>query len=270
MEAVPQLSAIPETMLIPLWARAVELERPEPIIQDRKAAAILSSIDYDFDKFKKSWMSQVGVAVRTVIRDRATQRFLEANPGAVVVNLGAGLDTRWERLKCDNLHCWYDLDVPEAIDTRRLFFEENEGNRFIAKSVFDYSWFDEVEQAGRPLLFIAEGMLMYFKEDEVKPLFRRLSESFPEAEILFEIICPFMVGKARHHDSLKKIDGKVDFKWGIKVPKEMASWHKGLKYLEEWNFYDYHKDRWKWFWYLTKLPFFRANMSSRIVHMKFG
>ena len=269
METAQQLSPIPETMLIPLWARAVELERPEPIIQDPKAAQILSGIDYDFNKFKKSWLSQVGVSIRTAVLDRATRRFLDENPGAVVVNLGAGLDTRLERLPGNHLHCWYDLDVPEAIDMRRRFFKENEKNRFIAKSVFDYDWFQEIDHAGRSLLFIAEGMLMYFPEEEIRPLFRRLGGSFSGAEILFEVICPFMVGKGRHHDSLKSIDGDIDFRWGLKEPKEMESWNSGLKYLEEWNLYDYHRARWKWFRYLAMLPLVRANMSSRIIRMSF-
>ena len=158
-------------MLIPLWARAVELKRPEPIVRDQKAVDILSLIKYDFNKFSKSWLSQVGVSVRTAVLDAAASRFLTENPGAVVVNLGAGLDTRLERLKSDNLHCWYDLDVPEAIELRRRFFEESERNRFVSKSVFDFSWFEDISPGDRPLLFIAEGMLMYFKEEEIQSLF---------------------------------------------------------------------------------------------------
>ncbi|MGZ7118543.1 MAG: hypothetical protein ACXVH2_02455 [Methanobacterium sp.] len=45
------LKGIPETLLIPLWARAVEAKQPHPIIIDEKAIEIMEQIDYDFSKF---------------------------------------------------------------------------------------------------------------------------------------------------------------------------------------------------------------------------
>ncbi len=267
--AAPQLSGIPETMLITLWAKAAESDRPDPIFQDPKTKEIISRIDYDFERFRGGWMVQVGVAVRSSLFDTAVRDFLSPGRKAVVINLGAGLDTRFERLKCDGLERWYDLDVPEAIEVRRRYFKENDRNRFISKSVFDYSWLDEIEDNGAPVLIIAEGMLMYFKEEEIRSLFRRLRGRFREAEMYFEVLSPFMAGKGRHHVSLKKMDSKVDFRWGLKDSRTIESWADGLEYVKEWNYYDYYRSRWRWFWYLARIPLIRANMSSRIVHVRF-
>ncbi len=59
-----RLSAVPETMLIPLWSSADETQRVDSIIKDISAIDILSRIAYDFSLFGKAWMSQVGVCIK--------------------------------------------------------------------------------------------------------------------------------------------------------------------------------------------------------------
>ncbi|WP_200892397.1 hypothetical protein [Aliterella atlantica] len=63
------LGAIQETLLIPLWARAVEKEQSNPIIVDPKSAEIMAAIDYDFDKFSHAKSSQIGCCLRRLILD---------------------------------------------------------------------------------------------------------------------------------------------------------------------------------------------------------
>ena len=59
-----KLTGIPETLLIPLWARAYETERDESIIKDYPAVNMVVAINYGFEKFRKAWLSQIGVSVR--------------------------------------------------------------------------------------------------------------------------------------------------------------------------------------------------------------
>lgn len=265
-----KLTGIPETLLIPLWARAVESEKNQPIIRDPRAVQMVSRIDYDFSKFEKVWLSQLGVSIRTMLLDRATSDFVQRNPGSVVVNLGAGLDTRGERFKDKGITCWYDLDVPEVVKLRQNFFSEDEKHKLIAGSAFDLSWLEQVEYAGKPVLFIAEGMLMYFDEQEVRRLFGQLALRVPGFEMLFEALAPIAVGKSKHHDSLKKLDNAAEFKWGLKNSRDLESWDKKIQFVEEWNYFDFHKDRWKWFGLIARLPFLRPMFSNRIIHLRFG
>lgn len=44
------LNGVPETLLIPLWARAVETKKNNSIIKDYKALDMMESIYYDFSK----------------------------------------------------------------------------------------------------------------------------------------------------------------------------------------------------------------------------
>ena len=264
-----KLIGIPETLLIPLWARSTESKQKEPIICDPKSVEIVSCIDYDFFKFKKSWLTQLGVSIRTMLFDNETVAFLKRNPDAVIINLGSGLDTRYERLKNEKIFCWYDLDVPEAIKFRRMFFTEGNNNKFIAKSLFDFSWMKDINHKGKPILIIAEGLLMYFSEQEVKPVFKKIASSFPKAEMLFETLSPFFVGKSKYHETVKRIDSKAEFKWGLKNSQEIELWDKRIQFLEEWNYSDYHKKRWRWFGYIARFWFIKSALASKIVHLRF-
>ncbi|WP_319491623.1 class I SAM-dependent methyltransferase [uncultured Desulfobacter sp.] len=264
-----KLTGISETMLIPLWARAFETDRENPIVNDPKAREMVSRIDYDFKKFQKSWLSQLGVAIRTMLLDNAILTFIRDNQDAWIVNLGAGLDTRYERIGKESVKCWYDLDVPESIALRKQFFTESSRNRFVATSAYDFSWINEINPA-QAILIVAEGLLMYFSEDENKALFRQLAEKLSGAQMLFEMMAPAAVGKSRRHDALKKIDNTPEFKWGIKNSREMESWHHGIQFVQEWNLVDYHKDRWRWPGYIARMPFIKPRVSQRIVHINFS
>ncbi|MEO0376853.1 MAG: class I SAM-dependent methyltransferase, partial [Cyanobacteria bacterium P01_A01_bin.17] len=94
-----QLKGVPETLLITLYARAAESQKSEPILQDPKAVEIAHQLDYDFSKFEPGWSSQLGCVIRAGHIDRIVQVFIKAHPEAVVINLGAGLCTRYSRLE---------------------------------------------------------------------------------------------------------------------------------------------------------------------------
>lgn len=265
-----KITDIPETMLIPLYCKAAETKQEKPIINDPKAVDMVDHIDYDFTKFNKVWMSQLGVAIRTMIFDREIRNFINQNKNAVIVNLGCGLDTRIERLTNTAFYKWYDLDVPEAIELRNKFFNETESIHFIPKSIFDYSWLDEIKSQGKPLLIVAEGLFMYFEENDLKELFNKLTERFPNAEILFESVAPMMVGRSKQHDAVKHTNGKAEFKWGIKDGKIIENWNTKIQYINQWAFFDYHRERVKngFLRFLVSLSWFKKNMGSRIIHLK--
>jgi len=263
-----KLTGIPETLLIALWARAAATEEQAPIIRDDKAREMVAGIDYDFTKFDKSRFSKLGVAVRTMLLDQALGRFLAAHPDALVVNFGAGLDTRHARMGCDDFP-WYEIDVPESIALRRKFFTETDKYVFIPQSMFDLSWADTIDAKGKRVLFLAEGLFMYFPESEVKPFFRALAQRFPGAEMVFEMLAPFLVGKSKRHESLGKMDQPPEFKWGLKNCRDMEGWHPGIRFMQEWDYYDYYKNRWGLLGLFGRSPFIRPRLSCRIVHLRF-
>jgi methyltransferase (TIGR00027 family) len=270
-----RLEGVSETLLIPLWARAEETRRPDPIFLDAWAEKLVREMDYDFSRFDKAWMSQTGVAIRTLILDRAVGSFLKEYPEAVVINLGAGLDTRFLRLDNGGLH-WFEVDLPEPIRVRRSFFKESCRYRMIEGSIFEHSWINDVRVEDRPVLIIAEGLLMYFEKTEVRDLLVHLMSTFPGAEMLLEMMTPSLVKRSRHHDAVSKTDaahkgGVQDpiFKWGIRNGREAAAYHPGIRFIEEWNYFDFYRERWRWMGWLARIPAFKNRFNNRIVHLAF-
>lgn len=211
----PLLAEVPATLLVPLWARAEEQKRSDPLVRDPRSAEILRALDFDFSRFSGGWMSQLGCCIRTVILDREVQRFLDAHPGSTVINLGCGLDTRVSRLS--GYACWYDLDLPEVIALRSHFFTETEQRHMIASSVLDSGWMERIMAPG-PVLIIAEGLFMYFSEEEVTSLLDALARYFPKAVLLVEMLAPLLVGRNRMHDVVKN----ASFKWTLSDSRDFS------------------------------------------------
>lgn len=230
-----RLDGVAETMLIPLWARATESRRPRPIIRDEAAERLMGKLDYDFQKFAGGWMSQLGVAIRTMLLDRAVEAFLKSNPSAVIINIGAGLDTRFQRVDNGSI-TWYDLDLPEAIAIRKRLFETSIRQRMVAGSVLEDHWLSKVQVGDRPVLLIAEGVFMYFEAWEVSALMERLARAFPGAEMLVELMPPTLVRQGKRHDTVTKTG--AEFKWGLQRGRQMEDLHPSIRFIEEWNYFD--------------------------------
>ncbi len=263
-----RLYGISETLLIPLWARAVELKEARPIIKDCKAAKMVDNIDYNFEKFEKEWSTQISIAVRTEILDNAIKVFIRNHPDGIVINIGCGLDTRFSRIDNGQIR-WFDLDLPDPINVRKQFFRETDRYKMIAKSVFDYSWIDEIPDKTN-VLIIAEGILMYLKEKSVVELLNKLVDSFPNAEMLLEITPPSMVKQDNNENLIKKqYQIEANFRWGVKKGIDLEQINTMIKFIEEWHYFDYHRNRWKSIRWLSLIPGFKNRFGNRIVHIKF-
>ena len=260
-----KLSGVPETLLLPLWARATESKFRRPIIRDAQAVQLVEQIDYDFARFRSAWKSQVGIAVRTKILDAAVTSFIEQHPRAVVVNLGAGLDTRFQRVD-NGMIKWYDLDLPQVVALKRRFFKASERYHLIAQSVMDFAWMDDVLEQKNPVLVIAEGLLMYFCEKDLRRLFDKLVYRFSGAEMLFEMIPIGAVGTRRFHDALAELD--VEFMWSLISSKQLETWNSKIRFIEEWCILDFHRERWRWLAILAHVPTIRMFLGDKIVRIR--
>jgi len=263
-----KLTGVPETLLVALYLRAVETQRADGIIRDEKAVEMIQSIEYDFSRFDRAWLSQVGVAVRTEILDEVTAAFIHQYPDACVVNMGAGLCTRLNRVDNGSI-IWYELDLPEAIELRRRFFTETDRHQFIERSITDFSWMEQIKiKENQPVLFIGEGLFMYFEEQEVKNIFIAMANHFPDAELIFEINGPVSVGRSKHHDALSKTDGQAEFKWGPVSGAVCETWDDRIRFVREWNYLDRHMDRWRFMRLFAYIPPLKRHIMNKIVHLR--
>jgi O-methyltransferase involved in polyketide biosynthesis len=129
---------------------------------------------------------------------------------------------------------WYDLDLPDVIELRRRFFSETERCHMIASSVTDFDWMKKVSTQGRAVLVIAEGLLMYLKEADVKALLLKLQAEYPGSAFVFDAYSTQVVQRITAHPSIRSTGATIH--WGIDDPKEIESWGKGIRLKEEWYF----------------------------------
>ena len=229
-------NVVVETLLIALYARALEAQCPAPLVRDDKAIALVKQIDYDFSRFKLRGHDQATTIMRLREFDRQARGFLARHPEAVVIHISCGLDTRFERVDNGQVE-WYDLDLPEVINLRHNLMDETVRCRFLSYSVFDRAWLDTVSiHAGRPFLFLAEGVLPYFEEAQVKDLVLLLKEQFPGAELVCDAMTPFMIRLHNLELIFSKISARLH--WGLKHGRDLESWGVGIRLLDEWFYFD--------------------------------
>src|SRR5512136_3037209 len=224
----PNLSGVAETLLITLYIRAMESQRPDALIKDERAEALVRQLDQE--TLRKTLaltddFSRVAVILKGREFDRFAQDFLARHPDAVVVHIGCGLDTRFERVAERNGRVeWYDLDLPDVIELRRrLVGGEGARHHFLACSVLDSAWLEAVSaHRSRPFLFLAEGVFMYFEEAQVKSLVLTLREHFPGAELVFDAFSPIM--RWGHNIRVTRTRVGAYLHWGLKHPQDLEQW----------------------------------------------
>ena len=116
------------------------------------------------------------------------KNLLTENPDCVVIQLGTGLDARFDRLGRPNVTHWYDLDLPESIETRQKLLPASGQNSYLPMSLFDFSWIDMVASQGKPILIIVEGVLMYFSPDEVRGFLKKLLKKFQKRRFWMDLL----------------------------------------------------------------------------------
>jgi O-methyltransferase involved in polyketide biosynthesis len=195
-QQAPDLGDVQSTLFIPLTARARETRRRHPALRDPKAVEVIEAVDFDAAVYGKGWGGFVTIP-RTVIFDHWVREFLARHPGGTVVELGTGLNTRFERTDNGTVH-WIDLDLPDTIALRGRFFADPvltlpadpgrpPGRRWmIASSISGEDWLDAVTQFPPPYFFVADGVLAYLQPEDVAATLTRIAERFPGSYLAFD------------------------------------------------------------------------------------
>ncbi len=261
------LSGVTETLLLPLVFRAAESQRPDAMLCDPQAVEIVNRIEYDHDRVLKESRDQVTVLMRMREFDRCTRVFLDRYPDAVVVDIGCGLDTRFQRIDNGTVE-WYSLDLPEVIALRRQLLEETPRRHLLGCSALDFSWMGQVGRPGeRAYLCLAEGVLEFFQAVEVRRLVCALRQRFPGAELMFDALTPLMVRLSPVlHPTLRK--KRAQIYWGLEDNRELERWGDGIRLLSEWYYFEQPEPRLGAQKLIRWLPGF--GRSAKIVRYRLG
>jgi O-methyltransferase involved in polyketide biosynthesis len=218
-----ELSRVQQTLLLTLYGKALDYRSKTPVLGDHWADEVLRRIGRLSLTVRTASVDRFVPVLRAKRMDEWTREFLAGHPGATVLHLACGLDSRAFRIDVPEGVRWFDLDFPEVINLRRRFYPGRDNYRLIASSVTDAAWLDEIP-TDRPVLVIAEGLVMYLTETDVKQLLQRLTDRLPHGEMIFDIMSPPIA-------TFSSLFGYS--LWGLADPHQLERWNPRLTLIDD-------------------------------------
>jgi len=239
-------------MIFTLRGRAEEHQRPDALFRDPKAVEWYQLVGWDegLDPWY-GWNYQLGIAIRTKLLDDIVQKHLTAHPNGMVVELAAGLSSRYHRVG-EGKSTWIELDLPEAIAIRQQLETETNEHRFLATSALDCSWIEQIPQVPpENILFIAEGFFYYLEAAQVEALTQALRQHFPGATLALDV--GGMLSKRRNAKPSAQLGAPM--KWFVRDERDVAA--LGLSVIDVYSMFHICPERWRWMRWLSWLPIVR-------------
>ena len=238
-EELPEsdLSAVSDTLYIPLLGRIYASKRYPEILYDEKAVSLWDRLPSTVQNMPgQTEYTLLASAIRSATIDRCIRFFLNQHSDGTIVNVGCGLETAYFRN--DNAKTiWFELDLPEVLAVRSRYFPEQSRDRFLAYSLFDPEWMSIVQNVAKgPIMVIAAGIFYYFTEKQILDFINQLSALKP-VELVFDAVSSMGIKGSRYY--VKK-SGKQDATMYFSVDKAELLAKKALcpvKVMEERKYF---------------------------------
>ena len=153
--------------------------------------------------------------------------------------------------------------MPEVIDLRRKLIPETGEDRYIAASLLETGWMDALKKQHPEgqFIFVVEGVLMYFYEEQVKTVLKHIAKRFSGGELWFDVCGKMMVKSGAKPDSLRK--SAAEIRSGISDGHEVEIWVPALELIEQACYQKFFTERWGTVMRLfARFPRFSCKFSS--------
>ena len=184
-----KLGVVEDTLFVPMLGRIYASEHCPQILCDQRALSLRDRLPAGLpEQDGQSQYTLLASAARSANMDRLIRAFLARRPDGVIVQLGCGLETTYDR--CDNGRThWYAVDLPHVTEYRRTLLPEPERETYLAGDAFGEAWIRRIraERPDAPILVTAGGLFHYFEEPQVLRLLRMLTQ-WGDVEIVFDAV----------------------------------------------------------------------------------
>ena len=117
-----------------------------------------------------------------------------------------------------------------------------------------------------PAIFLAEGVLVYFTEEDVRRLVLQLRQRFPGCELVFDSLSKASIWIHRLSPAMRAAALQVH--WGLDQSQALEAWGPGIRLVEEWLYFDHQEPRLGRYNLMRHIPLLaRAN---RILRYRLG
>jgi O-methyltransferase involved in polyketide biosynthesis len=168
--------------------------------------------------------------------DDRVRAFIRGHPDAVVVDLGAGLDSGFYRVDPPPSVDWYSLDLPGILALRDEVLPADPHSHSVPVSVAEKRWPEGIP-GDRPTMLVADGLFAFLPEAVIVAVFRRITEHFGAGELAFNDYGRIgWVSKLALKFAPQKMFKDVGSQWGyagFKDAHHPETWNPRLTLVEE-------------------------------------
>jgi methyltransferase (TIGR00027 family) len=188
------MKSISKTAFYCCGIRMQDAESPNPVCGDQFARLFMDEAALQlFQGFRAEKRANASNIARARIIDDYLRGELAANPGVLVVTIGAGFDSRPYRLKGG---IWVELDEPQVIAYKDERLPVTNCPNSLKRIPIDFN-VDSLQEKLVPLaghesvIFVVEGVLIYLDPPACQHLAQVLRSVFPK----HKLICDLMTRK---------------------------------------------------------------------------
>jgi len=234
--ATTQLTPVEQTAFLTVYARALDSRWRRPILGDRLADEVVGRIDYDFTGLGVQASVVCQTALRAKMLDDRVRDFVHKHHDAVVVDLGAGLDSGFYRVDPPRSVDWYSVDLPGILALRDEALPTNPHSHSVPVSLAEKHW-PETIPGDRPTMLIADGLFAFLPEPVIVAIFRRITDHFSTGEFAFNDYGRIgWVSKLAIKLYPQKMFKDVGSQWGyagFKDAHHPETWNPRMRLVEE-------------------------------------
>jgi O-methyltransferase involved in polyketide biosynthesis len=234
--ATTDLSPIERTAFLTEYARALDSRWARPILGDTLAHEVVGNIDYDFAGLGVQTSVVCQTALRAKMLDDRVRAFITAHPDAVVVDLGAGLDSGYYRVAPPPSVHWYSVDLPGITALRDQVLPAAPQSHSVPASLTDSRWPDAIP-ADRPTMLVADGLFAFLTEAQIIAIFSAITDHFGTGELAFNDYgrigwASRLAVKLYPQKMFKDVGSQLGYP-GFKDAHHPESWNPRIRLVEE-------------------------------------
>ena len=196
------MNEVNKTLFIPLYGKAWVSKRGI-ILKDPTAEKIWEAEAFPIrGKSRSKWLAY-NMAMRARVFDDWTDKMLAQNPGALVLHMGCGLDSRCNRVT-QPFKAWIDCDLPEVAEIRKKYFGESDTYTIRGLDVTSPEQILRLPDSGTAIV-ILEGVSMYLTNDQLHRFLEALQNKYGQLHILADFYTEFGARASKYKNPVNEV-----------------------------------------------------------------
>jgi O-methyltransferase involved in polyketide biosynthesis len=223
------LTPVQRASLVGLQLRALDAGCATPILNDTVSVEIAEALGLDLARPRLPRSVVAVHAVRAKTLDTVIRRFVTRYPGAVVLDLGCGLDPRMQRCAPPATVDWYGVDHPAVARLREQFLPH--GGHVVGVDVVSSDWLAGLPR-DRPTVVVTDGLMAFLTGAEFIAMTRAVTTHFETGEFAFNAYSRLAMRNSRRMRGGALLSAPTAGE-GIDDPHEPETWQARLSLIEE-------------------------------------